>query len=436
MISLGRKKKGKQRAAAGRGAAAPGGQGGARDEAHSDAGSFEYTFLVTVTLVLLAVGVVMVFSASWARAYFEPDKGSYYYLVREVIYAAIGLAFMFGLARFDYMRLRSYSLPLLLGSFGLLVLVFIPGVGSCAKGACRWVDLGVATFQPSELAKLAVVLFVAAVLYAKPRLLLNIRELLVPVLLLPAIASVMVLLEPDMGTAVTIMMAVAAMLFVGGIRMRDLAIMGGAVAAVALPFIIFTPYRLARITAFINPWQDARESGFQVIQSLVALGSGGLFGVGVGNSIQKFNYLPEAHTDMILSIIGEELGLVGVMGIVILYGALAYAGFRIALKSRNLFGKYVAAGITSLLISQAVINACAVMGLLPLTGIPLPIVSYGGTSLVVILASIGILLNIAVNPERKDAAKTRRKFRALEGGNRGGGNSRTPGSRIGAGGRA
>ncbi|GBE57954.1 lipid II flippase FtsW [bacterium BMS3Abin01] len=398
-------------------------------------GSFEYTFLVTVTLMLLAVGVVMVFSASWANAYFG-NQDSYFYLKRELIYALIGLVLMFALARFDFMRLRKLSPLLMLVSVGLLVLVFIPGFGSCAKGACRWLGFGPFTFQPSELAKLSTVLFVAAVLQSRPRLLASVKDMLLPLLALPAVACVLILVEPDMGTAIAIMVTVAAMLFIAGTRLRDLALMGAVTSLAALPFIILFPYRMARITAFINPWQDARDSGFQVIQSLVALGSGGLFGVGIGKSIQKFSYLPEAHTDMILSIIGEEMGLIGVLVIIAAYAALAYVGFRIALQSKNLYGKYVAGGITSLLISQAVINACAVMGLLPLTGIPLPIISYGGSSLVVILSSIGILLNIAVNPRGKIAARPSRKFRAIEGGNRSRGHGRAPGSRSGAGRRA
>jgi len=409
--------------------------GGKEKPRRGTANAFEYTFLVTVTLVLLAIGVVMVFSASWANAYFG-NHDSYFYLKRELIYAALGLVLMFALARFDFTRLRRLSPLLMLASIGLLVLVFIPGFGSCAKGACRWLGFGPFTFQPSELAKLATVLFVAAVLSARPRLLASIKDMALPLLALPLVACVLVLVEPDMGTAIAIIVTVAAMLFIAGMRLRDLALMSAVAGLAALPFVVLFPYRMARITAFINPWQDARESGFQVIQSLVALGSGGIFGVGIGKSIQKFSYLPEAHTDMILSIIGEEMGLIGVLVVLAVYGALAYVGFRIALKSRNLFGKYVAAGITSLLISQAVINACAVMGLLPLTGIPLPIVSYGGSSLVVILSSIGILLNIAVNPRGKIAASPSRKFRAIEGGNRSRGHGRSSGSRPGAGRRA
>lgn len=395
-------------------------------------GSFEYTFLVTVTLVLLAMGVVMVFSASWARAYFGENQDSYYYLKRELVFVALGLVCMFGLARFNYTRLRQIAPVLMAVSVGLLLLVFIPGIGVSAKGATRWVGLGVANFQPSELAKLAVVLYVAAVICVRPRLLSGLKEMALPVLAPPALACGLILFEPDMGTTITIVAAVTGILLAGGIRLRDLSFLGALAGTLGLAAVLIAPYRVARLTAFINPWEDARESGFQIIQSLVAMGSGGLFGVGIGESIQKFNYLPEAHTDMILSIIGEELGLIGVMLVVLAYAAFAYIGYRIALNCRDLFGKYLAAGITTLLVSQAAINFCAVMGLLPLTGIPLPMISYGGSSLVVILSGIGIMLNIAINPRGKVAATPERKFRTIDGGNRSGRDRRSPGARAGS----
>ncbi|MFA5801936.1 MAG: putative lipid II flippase FtsW [Thermoleophilia bacterium] len=397
------------------------------------AASFEYTFLVAVTLVLLAVGVVMVFSASWANAYFGENKDSYYYLKRELFFAALGLVFMFVMAKTDYSRLRKAAPVLMVVSLGMLLMVFIPGIGYCAKGACRWVGAGSATFQPSELAKLAVILYVSTIMYTRPRLLGGIKRFALPIMGLPVLACLFILAEPDMGTTITIVITLAGMLLVGGVRMRDMAALAAGAGVLGLAFVAMAPYRVARFTAFLDPYEDAHGSGFQIIQSLVALGSGGVFGVGIGKSIQKFNYLPEAHTDMILSIIGEEVGLLGVLAVIILYGAFAYVGFRIALRSRDLFGKYVAAGITSLLVGQAAVNLCAVTGIMPLTGIPLPIISYGGSSLVVMLASIGILLNIAVNQRSRIAAAPNRKFRAIEGGNsrRGDGrSSRTgPGSR-------
>ncbi|MEW6019362.1 MAG: putative peptidoglycan glycosyltransferase FtsW, partial [Pseudomonadota bacterium] len=298
------------------------------------------------------------------------------------------------------------------------------------------IGVGDLTFQPSELAKLAIVLHVAAMMYRRPRVMSDLRSMALPVLALPAVACLLVLLEPDMGTTITIVLAMAGMLVVGGIRGKDMALLGGGAFVAGLGFVAMAPYRMARMTAFLDPWRDPRESGFQIIQSLVALGSGGLFGVGVGRSVQKFNYLPEAHTDMILSIIGEELGLMGVLLVVVLFAAFAYVGFRIALGCDNLFGKYLAAGVTTLLVGQAAVNLCAVTGLLPLTGIPLPIISYGGSSLVVILSSIGILLNVAVNPRSKIAKAPERRVSASEGGRGGGGYRRASGAGAGRGRRA
>lgn len=398
-------------------------------------GHFEYTFLATVTLILIAVGVVMVFSASWSTA-FSGESGAgaagdaYYYLKRELIYAALGLVLMFGLARYDFTRLRKIAPALILISLGLLLAVLF--VGASVKGAKRWIPLGPFTFQPSELAKLAVVLFVASIMYRRPRLPRDLKSMALPLLGLPLVACLLILAEPDMGTTITIVLTVAGMLVIGGARAKDLAILGGGVGAAGFLFVAMAPYRMARMTAFLDPQADPQNSGFQILQSLVALGSGGLFGVGIGQSIQKFNYLPEAHTDMILSIIGEETGLMGVLVVIILFAAVAYMGFRIALRCDNLFGKYVAAGITSLMVSQAAVNLGAVTGLLPLTGIPLPIISYGGSSLVVILSGIGILLNIAVNPRGKIAAAPQRKLKKIDGGGGGGRNRRPSGSRAGS----
>lgn len=391
-------------------------------------GSFEYTFLVTVTLILVAIGIVMVFSASWARAYFDEDQDSYYYLKRELIFASLGLVLMFVMARVSYLRLRRLAPVLLVATLALLVLVFIPGIGVSAKGASRWIGFGLASFQPSELAKLAVIIYLATMIYTRPKLLADFRSMALPLLGPPLVVCAMILLQPDMGSTIIIVVTVASMMLVGGMRLKHMLLLGGAAATVGTIYAVSAPYRMARLTAFTNPWADARESGFQIVQSLVAMGSGGLFGVGIGESIQKFNYLPEAHTDMILSIIGEELGLVGVSGVVLAYGAFAYVGFRIALRSRDLFGKYLATGITCLLVSQAALNFCAVTGMLPLTGVPLPMISYGGSSLVVILMSVGILLNIAINPRSQIAAASRRKFKAIEGGNRGRRNGRTSGA--------
>ncbi|MCL4474499.1 MAG: putative lipid II flippase FtsW [Actinobacteria bacterium] len=381
-------------------------------------------------MIVLALGVVMVFSASLASAYFDNQDG-YYFLKRELLYAVIGLALMFTLARYDFTRLRKLAPALMAVSLVGLVLVFLPGVGVASKGAHRWLGFGLATFQPSEFAKISVILFVAGVMSARPRLLGSLRDMFVPVLLLPIAACGLVLLEPDLGTTITIVVTVAGMLIISGINLRILVPPALGAGVLMLVSIIIKPHQMDRITAFIDPWKDATGTGHQIIQSWVAIGSGGLSGVGLGNSVQKFNYLPEPHTDMIFSIIGEEIGILGVLLVIGGFAAFAFMGYRIALKCRNPFGKYVAAGITSMMVGQAAINLCAVTGLMPLTGVPLPLISYGGSSLVVILASTGILLNIAINPRGKIAAAPQRKPRTAKSGNRGRGNGRPSGSGSG-----
>ncbi len=378
-------------------------------------GAFEYFFLAVLTMAMVALGAVMVFSASLGSAFFD-NQDSYFYIKRELFFAVMGIGIMFALARYDFTRLRKAGPAMIIVAAALLVLVFIPGIGVSAKGARRWIGLGLSSFQPqpSEFAKLAVIVFVAGVMSAKPKLLGSLREMLVPLLALPLVVCVLVLAEPDMGTAITIALAVAVMLIIGGVNPRVMAPAIGAAFVVGFLSVIIKPHQMDRITSFLDPWQDAQGTGHQIIQSWVAIGSGGLSGVGLGNSVQKFNYLPEPHTDMIFSIIGEELGIIGALVIVACFSAFAFMGFRIAVKCRNPFGKYLAAGITAMLIGQAVINLCAVTGLMPLTGVPLPLISYGGSSLVVILASIGILLNVAVNPRGKIAAAPQRKPKAVK----------------------
>ncbi|MCL6105987.1 MAG: putative lipid II flippase FtsW [Actinobacteria bacterium] len=381
-------------------------------------GAFEYAALAALAMALLAFGVVMVFSASWGSS-FLGQHDSYYYLKRELIFAVMGLVLMFFMARFDYTRLRRLAPALMVASLVLLALVLLPGIGHKTNGARRWIGLGLAGFQPqpAELAKLAVILYMASIMQLRRSRFTSLRTLL-PLLSMPALACGLVLIEPDMGTAITIAITLGAMLIVGGVQLRLLAMPAMAGGVGAALSVLVSPHQAARITTFLDPWKDAQGAGYQVIQSWVALASGGLFGVGIGNSVQKFNWLPENHTDMILAIIGEELGLVGVLAVLAGFLLFAFVGYRVALKSRDPFAKYVAAGITTLMISQAAVNFGAVTGLMPLTGVPLPIISYGGSNLVVIMASIGILLNIAINPRSRVAAPGTRKFRAIEGGNR------------------
>ncbi|MHB0915492.1 MAG: putative lipid II flippase FtsW [Thermoleophilia bacterium] len=407
---------------------------------------FEYSFLMVLTFLLLAFGVVMVYSASWAQGFFTGPDGmtenpdSYHYLKRELVFAALGLAAMLFMAKVDYRKLRHAAPMLMWVSIGLLGLVFIPGIGIEQNGARSWIgSSAVITFQPSELAKLATVIFIATRLYQKPRLLGSFMKMLGPVLGLPIIALLLITAEPDLGTASILLLTILMMLIVGGVRLRIIGGIFAGMGMLAMVSLMLFEHQRERMASyfdsllhfwdisFIRSWSLAQDAGFQLVQSLVAMGSGGLLGVGLGESIQKFNYLPEAHTDMILPIIGEELGLVGVMAVVIGFTALAYIGFRIALKCNDRFGKFLAAGITSLLVGQAAINVSAATGILPLTGIPLPLISYGGSSLVVILAAIGILLNISVN---KRGRVVTARFKTIEGGNRSRRDGRPSGSRA------
>jgi cell division protein FtsW len=364
-------------------------------------GGLEYHLLVVVTLGLVAFGLVMVYSASSARAALAADDPAYY-LKRQAAYAFLGVVALVLLSRTDYRRLRYVVPPLLLTSFALLVAVLV--LGTPVNGAKRWLTFGPATLQPSELAKLALALWVAAYLSRSPAP-RSVGELVRPIGIVFGAALGLVLIEPDLGTAISILVMLAAVLVVAGTRLSTLVGAGAIVASLVLAAIWLEPYRRDRILSFLDPWQDPQGAGFQSVQAMLALGSGGFFGVGLGESVQKVYYLPEASTDMIFAIIGEELGLFGAFAVLAAFVVLGYAGFNVALACRDRFGKLLAAGITALICGQAAVNVSAVMGLAPLTGIPLPLVSYGGSSLVVMLASVGILLNIAVNHAAESSSK-------------------------------
>ena len=353
----------------------------------------EFHLLVLVTLGLVAFGLVMVYSASSGRAAVAAGDPAYY-LKRQAIYAALGLVALIVLARVDFRVLRRAGGPLLLASLAALVSVLV--LGTSINGARRWLSLGFLEFQPSELAKLAVALWLAALL-ARRRAPASLGELARPIGAVVLAVCALVLLEPDLGTATALLVMVVAILAVCGTPVRVLGAAGAFLVALAVAAIWLEPYRRARLLAFLDPWADPEGSGFQTVQAMIALGSGGLFGVGLGESVQKIYYLPEATTDMIFAIVGEELGLVGAAAVVAAFVAFGYAGFNVALRTRDPFGKLLATGITALICGQALVNLSAVLGLAPLTGIPLPFVSYGGSGLIVALAAVGVLLNIAVN---------------------------------------
>jgi cell division protein FtsW len=366
-------------------------------------GHLEQRLLVLVTLALVAFGLVMVYSATSASA--ALGKGDpITFLKRQGLYALAGFALMLLASRFDHRRLRVLAPPLVLTALGLClaVLVIAPEI----NGAKRWIDLGPASFQPSELAKLALLIWVAAYLARKgpPQ---TLGELWRPIGMLTGLFCLLVVVEPDLGTTIAIALMVAGMLVVAGVPGRVLAAAGGIALTAGLAAIWVEPYRRARVFSFLDPWADPQDTGFQTVQAMIGIGSGGLTGKGLGEGVTKINYLPEQQTDMILAVIGEELGLIGTTAVIAAFATFAFAGFTVALRCRDPFGKLLAAGVTSLVCGQAAVNLAAVLGVAPLTGIPLPFVSYGGSSLVVLLAAVGILLNIAVD-ERAPQTSTRR----------------------------
>jgi cell division protein FtsW len=355
----------------------------------------EHRLLLTATFCLLAGGAVMVYSASSARTLLEGEGDGTTYLVKYVIYGAIGLVAMNVLSRHGLAAIRRMTPALLVIAFVLLVVVLLPGIGVKINGARRWLGAGPLQFQPSEIMKLALVLHTAAVISARPKIARSLRLLVAPVLSVAGIAILLILGQPDLGTALVISFTVAAMLVAAGLPLRQLGLIAGVAAFLVLLFAVLEPYRRARLTAFLNPWADAGGSGFQSVQGQIAIGSGGLFGLGPGQSVQKIFYLPEAHTDFILAVIGEELGLAGIGCLLFLYGMIGYAGLRTAKKATGVYAKLLAAGLTSLILCQALLNVYAVLGIAPLTGVPLPFISSGSTSLIVLLCAMGLLLNVA-----------------------------------------
>ena len=353
--------------------------------------SLEWQLLVLVPLALTAFGLVMVYSATSAPAALG-NGNPIGFLERQGVYAVIGICLLIAAARTDFRKLRALAPGLVVTALVLCVAVL--GVGARINGARRWISLGPAAFQPSELAKLALVVWCAAYLARRPPP-RTLKDLMRPVGTLVGLFCLLILVEPDLGTVITIVVMVGAMLLVAGTPLPTLATAYGIVFSLAAIAAWASPYRRARLLVFLDPWKDPTNDGLQNVQALISLGSGGVFGRGLGQGVLKNHYLPEAHTDMISAVIGEELGLVGLALLVIAYCALAYAGLRLAITCKDAFGKRLAAGITALLCGQAAINLAAVLGLVPLTGIPLPFVSYGGSSLVIALLSVGILLNIA-----------------------------------------
>jgi cell division protein FtsW len=379
-----------------------GGAGGRAERAGRAAGTarataqpLEQRILLTATLCLLAFGAVMVYSASSASTLLQGQGNGSGYLVKFVLFGGVGLALMQVLARDGVARVQSAVGPLLAVSFVLVAAVHLPHVGVSVNGARRWIGAGLFQFEPSELMKLALVLYAATLLARRPQRVHDLRELAKPLLIVVGGGCLLMVTEPDLGSAMVLGFTVCALLLVAGIPLGNLAILAGSVLALVALYALARPYARARLTSFLDPWAHASQSGYQAVQGQIAIGSGGLFGVGPGQSVQKAFYLPEAQTDFILAVIAEELGVVGVYALLFLYGLIAYAGLRAAKRARSLYGALIAVGMTALIVSQALLNAFAVLGLAPLTGVPLPFVSYGSSSLIVSLAAMGLLLNVA-----------------------------------------
>lgn len=355
-----------------------------------------YYLVLSVTGLLTALGLVMVLSASSVVAY-ATSGSPWGFFAKQALWIGIGLPLMWWASRMSLKRFRSLAYPALIVTIVGLLMVLVPGLGVSANGATRWVGVGPFTLQPSEIAKLALVLWGADLLVRKRRMLTEWRHLLVPLLPMATLICLLIMMQPDLGTAMVTFSVVLALLWVVGAPGRLFGSVLGAVTLIATLLAVLEPYRLERLTSFADPFADAQNTGYQAVQGLFALSSGGWWGLGLGASREKWSYLPHAHTDFILAIIGEELGLLGTLLVVVLFGVLAYAGIRVAQRCADPFGRLVAAGITTWITAQALINMGAVVGLLPITGIPLPLISFGGSSLVPTLFAIGILLALAKN---------------------------------------
>jgi cell division protein FtsW len=401
-----------------------------RKRSRAAAHSTEYNLLLTATLCLLALGAVMVFSASSTTQVLSDGNlaNSAFYLKRTLMFGAVGLLVMHLTARHGLVAIRRLTPALLVGSLFLLLLVLV--AGTSANGASRWLGPGSLQFQPSELAKVAMILYGADLLAREPKRVRSLQGLM-PFLLVVGTACTLIVAEPDLGTTMVVAFSVCATLIAAGARPADLGKVGLCLGVVALLLTVVEPYRMARLTGFLNPGADAAGAGFQAAQAKIALGSGGLFGVGIGNGVQKAFYLPEAHTDMISAVIGEELGMVGILGVVGLFALLGYAGLRVAQRARDRYAKLLVAGLTSLILVQATINLFAVMGLAPLTGVPLPFVSYGNSSLMVSLFAVGLILNVA-----RGGTASAGKLRLVEGGRTTGARKRSQRSRSSRGGKS
>ena len=354
--------------------------------------------LLASTIALLVLGALMVYSASFvvARNEFNDDA---YFLVRQVMWIGVGGVGLLLAMRIDYRRWRTLSLPIMFGCIGLLVLVLVPGIGSSSYGAVRWLRLGGVQIQPSEIAKLAIILYLADWLARRGSMVGGFLKGMLPFAIIVSIVAALVEVQPDLGTTAIIIGASACVFFVAGANLLHIAVLGLAGTGAGMALLAhLSGYQLERIRAFLDPWSDVQGSGWHTAQGLIAVGSGGIFGHGLGNGLQKFYWVPNAHTDAIFAIIGEELGFVGCVGVLVLFGILSWRGFLIAWRANDAFARLLATGLTCLLTLQALVNVAVVTNSLPYTGVTLPLVSFGGSSTVISLVAIGLLLNISRQP--------------------------------------
>ena len=389
--------------------------------------------LVVAVTALVCFGIGMVYSTSSATALLTQGDPTGQ-VTRQVLYACAGVIAYLVFSRMSPLGLRRLGTPLLLVAGALLVLVLIPGIGTSVNGSRRWIALGgLGNIQPSEIAKLALVLWVAQLIAARPQTVRDARGL-VPYFGVTAVLGLLIAVAPDMDSAVVLGAVLMAMLVVAGAHLRHLAAVAAAAALPAVLLILSEPYRRERLLAFFDPSGAAGDAGYQGLQAQIAVGVGGVSGVGLGDGVQKAFYLPEASTDMILATVGEELGLLGVMALLAGFVLFAVAGFRIALGARDIHQQVVAAGITAMVVMQAVINMGAVLGIIPMAGLTLPFVSFGGSSLIVLLSCTGILVNIGRRSTAHAAAG--RVVPVDDRRDRGGGHGGARGARLGRGRRA
>ncbi|WP_019378519.1 stage V sporulation protein E [Virgibacillus halodenitrificans] len=350
--------------------------------------------LLGVIISLLIIGIVMVYSSSYIWSEYKFGD-SFYYLKRQLLFATAGIFSMFFVMFIPYSTWMRYAKVILLSCFILLFLVLIPGVGMVRGGAQSWIGVGAFSVQPSEFMKLGLIIFLATFLSKNQKKITSFKEGFFPSIILIFTAFGLIMLQPDLGTGMVLVLTSMIMVFVTGARLSHffgLATLG-LIGFVGL--IISAPYRISRITAFLNPWEDPLGDGFQIIQSLYAIGPGGLLGLGLGESLQKYFYLPEPQTDFIFAILGEELGFIGGSVVICLFTLMLWRGIKISLEAPDLFARLLGLGVVSMLSIQAMINISVVIGLIPVTGITLPFLSYGGSSLTLTFCSVGILLNIS-----------------------------------------